>query len=93
MKLKPEHIKIETSINGEVVIFIMPTTSLGTEILKTVKSNSKIQIVESTAATYHGKTLPVGTIVISQHQEEKALEQEEKVPESDKNNAEITTEL
>lgn len=58
-------IKTETSINGEVILFLIPNTDLDREILKTIKPNSKITIVSVKGAQFHGKAVPEGTIVIS----------------------------
>lgn len=58
-------IKTETSINGEVVVFLIPSTDLDREILKTIKPDSKITIVSVKGAQFHGKAVPEGTIVIS----------------------------
>jgi len=58
-------IKTETSINGEVIVFLIPSTDLDREILKTIKSDSKITVVSVKGAQYHGKAVPEGTIVIS----------------------------
>jgi len=58
-------IKTETSINGAVVVFLIPTTDLDREILKTIKPDSKITVVSVKGAQFHGKAVPEGTIVIS----------------------------
>jgi len=58
-------IKTEASINGEVVVFLTPSTDLDREILKTIKPDSKITIVSIKGAQFHGKAVPEGTIVIS----------------------------
>lgn len=58
-------IKTEASINGEVVVFLIPSTDLDREILKTIKPDSKITIVSVKGAQFHGKAVPEGTIVIS----------------------------
>jgi len=58
-------IKTEASINGEVVVFLIPSTDLDREILKTVKPDSKITVVSVKGAQFHGKAVPEGTIVIS----------------------------
>jgi len=58
-------LKVETIINGEVIIFIMPSNDLDREIAKTVKSDSVITTVSITGAQYHGKAVPEGTIIIS----------------------------
>ncbi len=58
-------IKTEASINGEVVVFLTPSTDLDREILKTIKPDSKITIVSVKGAQFHGKAVPEGTIVIS----------------------------
>ena len=74
-------LKIETIINGEVIIFIMPSNDLDREICKTVKSDSVITTVSITGAQYHGKAVPEGTIIISPkpitlEQGEKIIDQE-----------------
>ena len=69
--------KIETIINGEAIIFIMPSNDLDREICKTVKSDSVITTVSITGAQYHGKAVPEGTIIISP--KPIALEQGEKI--------------
>lgn len=58
-------IKTEASINGEVVVFLIPSTDLDREILKTIKPDSKITIVSVKGAQFYGKAVPEGTIVIS----------------------------
>jgi hypothetical protein len=58
-------IKTEASINGEVILFLIPSTDLDREILKTIKPDSKITIVSVKGAQFHGKAVPEGTIVIS----------------------------
>lgn len=58
-------LKVETIINGEAIIFIMPSNDLDREIAKTVKSDSVITTVSITGAQYHGKAVPEGTIIIS----------------------------
>jgi len=58
-------IKTEAIINGEVVVFLIPSTDLDREILKTIKPDSKITIVSVKGAQFHGKAVPEGTIVIS----------------------------
>ena len=58
-------IKTEASINGEVVVFLTPSTDLDREIIKTIKPDSKITIVSVKGAQFHGKAVPEGTIVIS----------------------------
>lgn len=58
-------LKVETIINGDALIFIMPQNDLDREIAKTVKSESHITVVSITGAQYHGKAVPEGTIIIS----------------------------
>ena len=58
-------LKVETIINGEAIIFIMPSNDLDREIAKTIKSDSVITTVSITGAQYHGKAVPEGTIIIS----------------------------
>lgn len=74
-------LKVETIINGEAIIFIMPSNDLDREIAKTVKSDSVITTVSITGAQYHGKAVPEGTIIISP--KAITLEQGEKVTTED----------
>ena len=74
-------LKIETIINGEAIIFIMPSNDLDREICKTVKSDSVITTVSITGAQYHGKAVPEKTIKnspkpITLEQGEKTIDQE-----------------
>lgn len=58
-------IKIETSITDEIIVFLIPSTDLDREILKTIKANSKIIVVSVKGAQFYGKAVPEGSIVIS----------------------------
>ena len=74
-------LKVETIINGDAIIFIMPSNDLDREIAKTVKSDSVITTVSITGAQFHGKAVPEGTIIISPkpiilEQGERIMEQE-----------------
>ena len=59
-------LKVETIYKEEeVIIFIVPSTDLDREILKSIKTNAKITVVNITGAQYHGKAVPEGTVILS----------------------------
>lgn len=75
---KKDIIKVEAGINGKVCLFLIPTTPLGSAILKSITDKATIQVVESTAATYFGKTLPIGSVIITEYEKEEIVEESEK---------------